>query len=100
MYEENINNIVSEANDQLDILKVYIRYRATFHVERLLNWLRVLASVAGFSGTLEFNDVVPVRFDLLIKAYDGELQKGSVIKATELVIKELDSDIEKLMSYK
>lgn len=67
MFEENINTIVSQANDQLDILKVYINYRVTFHVERIYNRMSVLRSVGDFGGTLEFNDVSPVGFNLLVK---------------------------------
>ena len=96
MYEEKINDIVSQTNDQLDILKVYMKYRITFWTERVYNRIKVLASVGDFPGTLEFNDVGPVKFDVPLKAYNDGLCKESVVALMMFVIDELNKDIIKL----
>jgi hypothetical protein len=98
MFEEAVNQIVDQTNDQLDILKVYIEYRVTFHVERTLNRLRVLQSVGWFPGTFEFTDSAPVSFDMLKKAYDDGLSKAGAIQAIQMSTDTLNKDIETLMN--
>ena len=93
MYEEKINDIVFQTNDLLDVLKVYSDYRTTFLIERVLNRLRVLSDVAWFPGTLEFNDVMAVKFDVLTNAYFEGYSKEMIIRASQLSIKQLNESI-------
>lgn len=96
MFENNVNIIVKQTEDQLDILKEYIRYRTTYYVERVLNRLKFIDSI-GMTGW-EVNDSYPVEFSMLQETYvkwGGD--KKSVISAVRMVIKELDEDINKLM---
>jgi hypothetical protein len=101
MFETHYNNIADQTsfNDQLDILKEYINYRVTFHVERIYNRLRVAESMNWFPGKLEVaTDSAPVDFAVLKKAYDEGLSKTGVIKAIHMGTKVLDDDIKKLMN--
>jgi hypothetical protein len=95
MFEENVNTIVKESNDQLDILKIYITYRTTYFVERVLNRIKVNESFPGFQMII--TDSEPVNFRILQKAYDAwEHDKAPVIAAVAISINELDDDIIKL----
>jgi hypothetical protein len=95
MFEANVNTIVDQTNDQLDMLKVYITYRTTYFVERVLNRIKVMESLG--SGW-EFDDSEPMKFSMLQKTYDAwKHDKTPIIAATQMAIKELDADIYKLI---
>jgi hypothetical protein len=99
MFEENVNNIVRQTEDQLDILKEYITYRTTYYVERVLNRLKFIDSI-GMTGW-EITDSIPVEFSMLQEFYrkwGGD--KKSVIAAIQMVIKELNYDIDILIKIK
>jgi hypothetical protein len=97
MFEDNVNKIVKQTDDQLDILKEYITYRTTFYVERVLYRLKIMESLAenGIGMKMSITDSEPVKFSLLQKSYkQWGCDKASVITAIRMVVKELDHDIE------
>ena len=52
MFEENVNKIVKDINEELDLLKVYVDYSVTFKIEREINYYHNIptlqAAIVGF----------------------------------------------------